>query len=257
MRCRSCRCRHRSRVCLPGSGDDGPHRAGAGRRAVAIPHLDRDLKSSPGTIHPGARAWNWFRRGFRDRVGTAVQWGTALLSAPDVQPGDDAARGSAVGPRILSGAVPPHRRRPFLAPATLAATDPSRRVRIRDRHDRARRGESSEPESPTNRGGFSAGAPSPRPVVPAGFYLPLKCRLVGVPVIASDGTTWRFDCGAENANAAAALAPALKEQGWTFCGDLAGRSAWGEGAMTIFIEEGAAGGLPTLRQIPERAAPCP
>ena len=112
-------------------------------------------------------------------------------------------------------------------------------------------------ESPTNRGGFSAGAPSPTPVVPAGFYLPLKCRLVGVPVIASDGTTWRFDCGAENANAAAALAPALKEQGWTFCGDLAGRSAWGKGAMTIFIEEGAAGGLPTLRQIPERAAPCP
>ena len=112
-------------------------------------------------------------------------------------------------------------------------------------------------ESPTNRGGFSAGAPTPTPVVPAGFYLPLKCRLVGVPVIASDGTTWRFDCGAENANAAAALAPALREQGWMFCGDLAGRSAWGMGAMTIFIEDGVPGSLPTLHQIPERAAPCP
>ena len=112
-------------------------------------------------------------------------------------------------------------------------------------------------ESPTNRGGFSAGAPTPTPVVPAGFYLPLKCRLVGVPVIAADGTTWRFDCGAENSNAATALAPALREQGWMFCGDLAGRSAWGMGAMTIFIEDGVPGSLPTLHQIPERAAPCP
>src|SRR2546428_9378301 len=112
-------------------------------------------------------------------------------------------------------------------------------------------------ESPTNRGGFSAGAPTPTAVVPAGFYLPLKCRLVGLAVIASDGTTWRFDCGAESVNAATALAPGLREQGWMFCGDLAGRSAWGKGAMTIFIEDGAAGSLPTLRQIPERAAPCP
>src|SRR5439155_16278773 len=35
MRCRSCRCRHPSRVCLPDSRDDGPHLACAGRRAVA------------------------------------------------------------------------------------------------------------------------------------------------------------------------------------------------------------------------------
>lgn len=95
----------------------------------------------------------------------------------------------------------------------------------------------------------------PRPTsIPIGFVLPATCSYVGAPVVGSDSSQWKFDCGAmANRDARGTLAPAFQQQGWSSCGVGLGNATWKKFDFRLTVSEGsgaaAPDGLPTLTQV--------
>ncbi len=88
---------------------------------------------------------------------------------------------------------------------------------------------------------------------PTGFVLPAGCSYVGSPVVGSDYSQWRFDCGAvANHDARGTLAPAFVQQGWMSCGVGLGSGTWKKADVRLIVSEGSGvpgpSGLPVLSQ---------
>lgn len=106
--------------------------------------------------------------------------------------------------------------------------------------------------------GLPRGQPSPtippRPTTTAvGFALPSGCAYAASPVVGTDGSQWKFDCGSTaNRDARGTLAPAFMAQGWSACGVGLASGTWMKGDLRLIVTEGSGGaapaGLPTLTQ---------
>ena len=107
-----------------------------------------------------------------------------------------------------------------------------------------------------NPGVLPATAASP---APTGFVLPQACAYVAAPVVGTDQTDWKIDCGApNNNNARGTFAPALTQQGWTSCGAGLAAAQWRKNDVMLSVSESslAPGDYPRLTQFARVIAPC-
>ena len=101
---------------------------------------------------------------------------------------------------------------------------------------------------------LARGYPARPNSTPMGFVLPATCSYAGSPVVGSDSSQWRFDCGVvANRDARGALASAFERQGWSSCGAGLGNVTWKNADLRLSVSEGsgvtAPDGLPTLTQM--------
>jgi hypothetical protein len=106
-----------------------------------------------------------------------------------------------------------------------------------------------------NPGTFPATIASP---APTSFVLPQSCAYVVPPVVGTNQTDWRVDCGAANNNARGVLGPALAQQGWTSCGAGLASEQWRKNDLMLGVSESslAAGDYPRLSQPARVGSPC-
>jgi hypothetical protein len=87
---------------------------------------------------------------------------------------------------------------------------------------------------------------------------PQACAYVAAPVVTTDQTDWRLDCGAANNNARGVLGQALAQQGWTSCGSGAATAQWRRNDVMLAVSESslAPGDYPKLTQFVRVTSPC-
>lgn len=79
------------------------------------------------------------------------------------------------------------------------------------------------------------------------------------PVVGTDQTEWKVDCGAANdRNARGTLGPALAQQGWTSCGAGLATAQWRKNDLMLGVAESslATGDHPRLTQFARVMSPC-